>query len=347
MRRSVLPDRSGLRARPIFKTVIAGRDYVMTKPFIVIGESVHASIRRTKQVMEQLHESGPDAYERPSRQLDYIKDLIRSQAAEGASYIGLNVDAFGEDRPQTTVDIMLEYVTLVRKWGGGVAVCIDSSDQNVLIAGRKKWYSSDERVNKPLVNSIKPDTMQQMMELKKDYDYAFIGMLMSEQNAAGQMGSGSVDRLYSLARQMFEQAVSFGFEAGEIFFDPAAFPLAIDMPMEPNVPGYTYLTFETIKKIKSDAKMKGVHCSLGISNCVRDLPARKIGICRAYVAKAMEYGLDAGIVNPVHHLHEGEADPKLLELVDAYAEMDGSADAMNRAMRLMGEFCQAARESKA
>lgn len=318
----------------------------MTKPFIVIGESVHASIPRTKQIMEQLHESGPDAYKRPSRQLEYIKNLIDLQVDEGASYIAVNVDAFGEDRPQTTVDMMLEYVRLVRKWGRGVAVCIDSSDLNVLIAGLKEWYSSDEEVNQPLVNSIKPDTMQQLMELKKDYDYAFIGMLMSEQKAVGQAGPGSVDRLYSLARQMFEKAIGFGFKADEMFFDPAAFPLAIDMPMEPGLAGYTYRAFETIKKIKSDPAMQAVRCVLGVSNAVRDLPGRKIGLARAYVAKAMEYGLDAGIVNPKHHLHEHQADPELLELVEAYAQMDGSAEAMNRAMRLMGQFCQAARKTK-
>jgi hypothetical protein len=106
------------------------------------------------------------------------------------------------------------------------------------------------------------------------------------------------------------------------------------------VPGYTYRAFETIKKIKSDPGMRGVHCSLGVSNCVRDLPGRRVGVCRAYVAKAVEYGLDAGIVNVAHRYGSVEPDPGLLELVDAYARMDGSAKRMNKAMELMGKFCQ-------
>jgi 5-methyltetrahydrofolate corrinoid/iron sulfur protein methyltransferase len=110
--------------------------------------------------------------------------------------------------------------------------------------------------------------------------------------------------------------------------------------MEPNVPGYTYRAFETIKKIKSDPEMKGVHCSLGVSNSVRDLPGRKVGVCRAYVAKAMEYGLDAAIVNVAHHYGSIEPAPELLELVDAYAKMDGSPERMNKAMALMGKFCR-------
>ena len=91
--------------------------------------------------------------------------------------------------------------------------------------------------------------------------------------------------------------------------------------------------------------MKGVHFSLGVSNCARDLPGRKIGICRAYVAKAMEYGLDAAIVNVAHHYGQVEPDPELLELVDAYAQMDGSAEKMNQAMMLMGKFCQETRKT--
>ena len=90
--------------------------------------------------------------------------------------------------------------------------------------------------------------------------------------------------------------------------------------------------------------MKGAHCSLGVSNCVRDLPGRRIGICRTYIAKAMEYGLDAAIVNVAHHYGLAEPAPELLELVDAYAKMDGSDERMNEAMMLMSKFCRQSRK---
>jgi 5-methyltetrahydrofolate corrinoid/iron sulfur protein methyltransferase len=312
----------------------------MKNPLINIGESVHASIPKTGAVMRQLAQLGSDAYSKDSEPLDYIKDLIESQASEGADYIAVNLDDFGRDDPQVSIDMMKEYVKLVRKWGRGVPVCIDSSDNNVLITGLKQWYETDQQVKQPLINSVKVYTTEQILPLKKDFDFAFIGLLVSEDAPAGPGGSHSVDELYSLAKQIFERAVcEYGFKPGEIFFDSTVFPLAIDMPMEPKVPGYTYRVFETIKKIKNDAEMKGVHCSLGVSNSVRDLPVRKIGVCRAYVAKAMEYGLDAAIVNVGHHYGSVEPDPELLELVDAYAKMDGSAERMNKAMELMGKFC--------
>ena len=313
----------------------------MENPLIAIGESIHASIPKTGKLMRQLSELGADGYSAPSEPLNYIKALIESQVAEGADYIAVNLDAFGEDDPQVTVEGMVEYVRMVRKWGRGVPICIDSSNDDVLIAGLKEWYNTDGKVEQPLINSIKVYTMDNVLPLKKHYDYAFVGLLVSEDKPTGPGGSYSVDELYLLAKQIFDKAVGeYGFEPNAIFFDSTVFPLAIDMPMEANVAGYTYRAFETIKKIKSDAKMKGVHCSLGISNCVRDLPARRIGLCRAYLAKAMEYGLDAAIVNVAHHYGLVEPAPELMELVDAYAKMDGSAERMNEAMKLMGKFCQ-------
>jgi len=316
----------------------------MNNPLISIGESIHASIPKTAGIMKQLIEAGTDAYSVPSEPLDYIKALIESQVADGADYIAVNLDAFGESDPQITVDMMVEYTRLVRNWGNGVPICIDSSDDNVLKAGLKEWYNSAEPVKQPLLNSIKVYTMKDMFALKERYDYSFVGLLVSEDKPTGPGGSHSVDELYSLAKQIFDEAVDkYAFKPDEIFFDSTVFPLAIDMPMEPGVPGYTYRAFETIKKIKTDPKMKNTHCSLGISNCCRDLPARKIGICRAYVAKAMEYGLDAGIVNTAHHYGTKEPDPQLLKLVDAFAKMDGSTEKMNQAMTLMGKFCRESR----
>jgi 5-methyltetrahydrofolate corrinoid/iron sulfur protein methyltransferase len=325
--------------------IFISKDNNLKIPLITIGESIHASIPNTGREMSRLVELGADAYSAPSEPLNHIKSLIESQAAEGADYIAVNLDAFGEDKPQFAVDMTVEYVRLVRKWGRGVPICIDSSNDDVLKAGLKEWYNTDKEVKQPLINSVKVYTMDNILPLKKAFDYAFIGLLVSENISVGSGGSQYVDQLYGLAQQIFEKAVGeYGFKPGEIFFDSTVFPLAIDMPMEPGVPGYTYRAFETIKKIKSDPKMKEAHCSLGVSNCVRDLPGRKIGICRAYVAKAMEYGLDAAIVNVAHHYGQVEPDPELLELVDAYAKMDGSPERLNKAMALMSEFCRQLRK---
>jgi 5-methyltetrahydrofolate corrinoid/iron sulfur protein methyltransferase len=313
----------------------------MKNPLIVVGESIHASIPKTGRIMKSLAEAGPDAFNKPSAELSYIKNLIESQASEGADYIAVNLDAFGEDNPQIAVDMMRQYVRMVRRWSKGVPICIDSSDDNVLKAGLKEWFDTNQKVAQPLLNSIKVYTMNNMLPLKKDYDYAFVGLLIDRVSK-----SHSVEELYRLAKEIFNEAVGrFGFKPEEIFFDSTIFPLAVDMPMEPGQPSYTYKTFEVIKKIKSDPQINGIHFIGGISNCARDLPARKTGICRAYVSKAMEYGLDAVIANPAHHYGSVNPDADLLELVDAYAKMDGSAEKLNKAMMLMAEFCRQCRKT--
>jgi len=312
----------------------------MKKWWIAIGESIHASIPKTGKVMKRLSELGPDAYSNSSEPLDYIKTLIEEQTAEGAGYIAVNLDAFGEENPQAAVDMMVEYVRLVRKWGNGVPICIDSSNDDVLIAGLKEWYDTDEAVRQPLINSVKVHTMGSLLPLKEQYDFAFVGLLISE-----SAKPPSVEELYSLAKRIFDEAVGkYGFRPEEIFFDSTIFPLAIDMPMQPGEPSYTYKTFETIKKIKNDPDMKGVHFIGGITNCARDLPGRKIGVMRAFVHKAMECGMDAGIVNVKHHLSEGDPAPELLQLVEVYAKMDGSPERMTEAMTLMSKFCQESRK---
>ena len=53
----------------------------------------------------------------------------------------------------------------------------------------------------------------------------------------------------------------------------------------------------------------------------------------------MRYGLDAGIVNVSHQLGLKPADPELVRLVEAFANMDGSNEKTMEAMKLMGEFC--------
>lgn len=310
--------------------------------FIQIGESVHASIPKTGAMMKVLVEAGAGAYEVSSEALDFIVGLITEQADKGAAYIAINVDAFGEDDPQLAVDLMREYVKLVKKHGSNVPACIDSSDDNVLKAGLEQWYAdAPSDISVPLVNSVKTYTTDVILPLRKDYKFKVVGMLVEQ---TGDSGDTTAEHLYQMAREIYAEAAKYGFETDDMFYDTTTFPLAIDLPMTPGTPSFTYRAFEAIKKIKSDPELSGVHCSLGISNSVKDLPARKIGVCRAYVAVGQQYGLDAGIVNVWHGYGSKPADEELVALVEAFAKQDGGADANMKAMMLMGDFCKASRK---
>ena len=313
------------------------------KYLIQIGESVHASIPKSGAAMKELLGKGEGAYEQSSEALDYLVSLIVDQVANGADYIAINVDAFGESDPQVAVDLMREYVRLVKKHSGGVPACIDSSDNNALKAGLEEWYNdAPGDIAMPLVNSVKLTTIDEICPLRERYAFRVVGMLVEEE---GNADSATADTIYELAKKIFTAGRKYGFDNNEFVFDTTTFPLAIDMPLTPGVPSFTYRAFQAIKKIKADPQMKGVNCSLGISNSVKDLPARKIGVCRAYVEVGRQYGLDTGIVNVMHHYGPDKApSADLMELVEAFANQDGSADASMNAMQLMGDFCRASRK---
>ena len=80
----------------------------------------------------------------------------------------------------------------------------------MLIAALKKWYDTSEKVGPPLINSVKVYTMETILPLKKDFEFSFVGLLVSEEKASGPGGSHSMDELYGLARRIFERAVGQG-----------------------------------------------------------------------------------------------------------------------------------------
>jgi hypothetical protein len=324
------------------------KDHARTFPLIQIGENIHASIPRPAAAMKDLLAAGPDAFERPSAALDYLVSLVTSQVRHGADYIEVNVDAFGEADPALTRRMIRDYVRLVRRHGDGVPVCVDSGAPAVLKAGLEAWYEdAPPGLAVPLLNSVKTYTMDDVLPLRKDHPFKFIGLLVDIHSTGSEGSYYGIDELAAMAGTIFEAATArYGFKPGDIFFDSTVFPLAIDLPMAPDTPGYTYRTFETIRRLKSDPALRGVHFSLGITNAVRDLPGRRTGACRAYLAKAMEYGLDAGIVNVMHDFGKRPAARDLLAFVEAFAAQDGSAEAGQAAIAAMMNFCKANRKAK-
>jgi len=346
--RSILPPRdASLEGTSSVLNYLFGRDHAGAAGLIQIGEVIHASIPKTAAAMTELLALGPGATARPSGALRYIVSLIEAQVRHGAAYIDVNVDAFGDNDLAFRTAMMRDYVRLVRRYGRGVPVSVDSGSTDVLRAGLEAWYEEGPAgLAAPLLNSIKTYTMDELLPLRRRFPFKFIGLLVDDKTG-GHDGVYSVEELHALARVLLRAAVGrYGFAPADIFFDSTVFPLSIDMPMSPGQSGYTYRTFETIRVLRRDPEFRGVHLSLGISNAARDLPGRKIGVCRAYLAKAREFGLDAAIVNVFHEYGRKPAAPDLLAFVAAFAAQDGTSEAGERVVRRMLRFCEANRKIK-
>jgi len=324
------------------------KDHAKKSGLIQIGENIHASISRPAAAMAELLAKGSGAFEEPSGALDYIISSIKAQVKHGADYIDVNVDAFGDHNPELTVRMIRDYVRLIRKHGDHVPVSVDSGSPDVLAAGLEAWYEeAPSSVSRPLLNSIKTYTLDRLLPLRSRYPFKFIGLLVDIQSTGSEGSYYGIEELCAMARTIFQAATSkYGFKAEDIFFDSTVFPLAIDLPLASGIPGYTYRTFETIRKIKNDPTLQGTHLSLGITNAVRDLPGRRTGVCRAYLAKAQEYGLDAAIVNVMHDYGQRPPAADLMEFVEAFAQQDGSAETGQRVIDTMMKFCRANRKLK-
>lgn len=321
---------------------LAGRDHTKAKPLIAIADLIDASHPKTGAVMKEILTLGDEAFKQQTGPVGYMRALIRSEADERADYIAVNVDGIDGAAAKPPTEIMKQYIRLVRECGAGIPVCIDSKYDDVLVAGLTEWYQTDQPVAPPLLGPVTHGTADKIMPLRKDHDFSCI-LLLSEPGAEAL----DVDAACQTARSLYDKAVNqHGFAAEQLFFDAAAVPLMKDEPAPPLRHSHTRDALETVKKIKSDSVLKRCHCLLRASSAVFGLPGRAIGVCRAYVAKALEYGLDAAFVNVAHHYGESPADPRLLELVNAYAEMDGTPGREEQAKERMDRFCVEVRKPR-
>ena len=323
-----------------------GIDHTKAAPLVSIGDMLDASNPVTYTAMKQFSDSLGKAKSQNGA-LSFLKALIQTQAAEGASYIAVNIDALAKDDPAAAAELIRPYVKLVRKLGKGVPVCIESRHQEALIAGLQEWYLGDGQVEPPLVGPIDIFSDNTILAFRKQYEFAMISTLSNNDVSAGEDHQSIIDKSFDLAKQVFNKAVKeYQFKPEQIFFDTVAAALMKDMPESPGIANHTYKAFRIIKNIKRNPAMKRSHCLFKINQATLDIPSRKVGVTRAYVAKAMEYGLDAAFVDVTRHYGESPADAKLLQLIDAYAEMDGSPEKRQNAEKRMSSFCAGAKKKK-
>ena len=262
-----------------------------------------------------------DRLDREAGERHLIK-LAHRQAAAGADYVDVNVDDFltvPEAGREGALKVMYHIFDLVERHAGGIPVCVDSSDPVILEAGLERYFEQrGENAPPPLVNSVSA-TRLDPLKLRERFHFSVVGMLVENLwESSGFSGAAEADSYHRTARYIFDRAREAGFASNEIFFDPAVGPLSTDMV------GYTQRTFKGIRLIREDPDMEGVHICLGLSNCSDGLP-RRLGVNRAYLRAAMEYGVDAAILNAARVTGKDLVDPWILRMIKKVVE-DEKAD---------------------
>ena len=236
------------------------------------------------------------------RDEEWIKDIARKEAADGAAFI--DVCASVEVGEVETLHWMIDLVQSVTD----VPISIDSPSTEVLAETYKFC-------KKPgLFNSVS-------MESKKHIDSIFkimaenpgwevIAMLCDDTG----IPKSAADRL-RVFDNIMKKAEEYGIDPSRIHSDPIIEAAALMDPDREDGPGITINT-KVIDAIR--AKYPTIHITSAISNISHGLPARKY-MNYAFASLVLSHGLDSGILDPLNHGMHAIIDTteKMLKLSDA------------------------------
>ncbi len=318
-----------------------GRDHTKANPLLSIGESINAAIPKVGAIMKQVKDTGE--MNEASPQVQYLKSLIEVQSYDGADFIAVYLDSLSSN-PDEISKMMGGYVDLIQATCE-TPICINSEHEAVLHENLKRWYDTDQQIGRPMLCGITERNADALFKLRKHWDFDFTCRLSTEYD--GTNARSAIDDMFSQALRIAEKAKSYGFSPKQMVFEVPAVPLVKDIPTESGITSKTYISFETMKKIRSSRKLKGVHLSANVVISCIGMPGRTIGICRAYVDAAMKCGLDAGVVNPSHKFGMLPAAADLVRLVESVAKIDGSDNTKVVAEEEMAQFLQANQKKKA
>ena len=238
--------------------------------FLVVGERMNATGSRAFRDLLLEHD------------MDGIVALAKEQTGEGAHVLDVMVDYVGRNG----VPDMQEVTTALRTQST-LPLMFDSTEPPVVETALKLYGG------KALVNSINLEDgerkISRVLPLIKRHGAAAIAMTIDEEGQAR-----TCEWKVRVAKRIYDIAVNrFGMEPGDLLFDLLTFPLSGG---QEDLRGDAMETLNAIRAIKTE--LPGVHTILGVSNCSFGLkPALRRVLNSVFLNEAIEYGLDAAIVN--------------------------------------------------
>ena len=203
--------------------------------------------------------------------------LVRQEAVDqvkaGADILDVNVGVPGIDE----ADAMRRAIQEVQK-AVEVPISIDSSSVAALEA------ALEEIEGKPLINSVtaEDDKLAKVLPLAKRFGAAVLGLTLDDRGIPE-----TADERLALARKIVNAALEMGIRREDVFIDP----LTLTVSAEPK------RSAETLKALRLIKSELGVTTVMGVSNVSFGLPNRSL-VNRAFLAMALENGLDLPITNP-------------------------------------------------
>ena len=284
----VSPRQRNAKLIPSASSIFFQQPYTQDNSFLIVGERVNAS--GSKKMRDLLE----------NEDWDGLVSLAKEQEREGAHILDVNVDFVGRDGVADMSELVSRLVTNVK-----IPLMLDSTEWQKMEAGLQ--YAG----GKCLLNSTNYEDGQErylkVLELAKEYGAAVVVGTIDEEGMA-RTAEGKLQ----IAKRAYNEAVEFGFEGHDIFFDPLALPISTGIEEDRK---NAAATIESIRQIHSE--MPEANIILGVSNVSFGLnPAARVVLNSIFLHECVEAGMNSAIVNaskilPLNRFNEHEIEVAL------------------------------------
>ncbi|MBK7934665.1 MAG: methionine synthase [Acidobacteria bacterium] len=287
---------------PSASSIYFQQPYTQDASFLIVGERVNAS--GSKKMRDLLD----------AEDWDGLVSLAKSQEKEGAHILDVNVDFVGRDGVADMHELAARLATAVK-----IPLMFDSTEWEKMEAGL------EHAGGKSLLNSTNYEDGEErflkVLDLAKRFGAGVVIGLIDEDGMAR-----SFDDKVKIARRAYKQAVEFGIESHDIFFDPLALPISTGIEEDRKN------AVETINAIKQiHEEMPDANIILGVSNISFGLnPAARVVLNSVFLHDCVDAGMNSAIVNA----------SKILPLMRfSELEIDTARDLIYDRRKFEGDIC--------
>jgi 5-methyltetrahydrofolate corrinoid/iron sulfur protein methyltransferase len=254
----------------------------MPPPLHIVGELMNNSYARARRGFTE-------------RNVAEYQHLARVQSDLGASYLTLNLD--GTQRLQVRMEEMhafLPDVIAAIQEVTSVPLSFDNPSlryHEIALAHYDRAKSAP-----PILNSIAAsrENLDAMIELVAAYDTNVIVMASEHFAPGGTAQCLRAEDAHAAASQFVELLVTrANRRLDQIIIDPGLAPVGADTY------GLVNIGLDTMRRIRRDPNLRGVHLIVGLSNFAWGTPKGvREQLENAYLTLAMDAGLDYALANP-------------------------------------------------
>ena len=266
---SLSPKQRNAKLIPSASSIYFQQPYTQDASFLIVGERVNAS--GSKKMRDLLD----------AEDWDGLVNLAKSQEKEGAHILDVNVDFVGRDGVADMHELASRLATAVK-----IPLMFDSTEWEKMEAGL------EHAGGKSLLNSTNYEDGEErflkVLDLAKRYGAGVVVGLIDEEGMAR-----SFDAKVKIARRAYKQAVEYGIEPHDIFFDPLALPISTGIEEDRR---NAVETIDAIRQIREE--MPEANIILGVSNISFGLnPAARVVLNSVFLHDCVEAGMNSAIVN--------------------------------------------------